>query len=158
LVYENVRMIIKLRKKRIQAISQWQIFLRVSPTRWRRKLAGVDMNRNYVTVTLCVSLWSGDKFDVFCMFVREAYRTFKWKDAISLFPGLQGSAGTQISWLIEVGNYTVFQSPAFCETFIPKVIKIPQRILELQLKCRGPFLWDEAYRLGQENDTTNSWP
>jgi len=32
----------------IQAISQWQTFLR-----WRRKPAGTDMDRNFVTVTLC---------------------------------------------------------------------------------------------------------
>ena len=28
--------------------------MRVLPTRWRRKPAGIDMNRNYVTVTLCI--------------------------------------------------------------------------------------------------------
>jgi len=34
-------------------MSQWQTFLRVLLTRWRRKPAGIDMNRNYVTVVLC---------------------------------------------------------------------------------------------------------
>ena len=29
-------------------------FLRVLPTRWRRKPAGIDMERNHVTVTLCI--------------------------------------------------------------------------------------------------------
>ena len=33
---------------------QWQTFLGVLPTRWRRKPAGTDMDRNYVTVTLCI--------------------------------------------------------------------------------------------------------
>ena len=28
--------------------------IRVLPTRWRRKPAGIDMERNYVTVTLCI--------------------------------------------------------------------------------------------------------
>ena len=28
--------------------------MRVLTTRWRRKPAGTDMDRNYVTVTLCV--------------------------------------------------------------------------------------------------------
>jgi len=31
-----------------------QTFLRVLPTRWRQKTAGIDMDRNYVTVTLCI--------------------------------------------------------------------------------------------------------
>ena len=44
-------MIIKMPTKRILAISQWQTFL---PTIWRRKPAGIDMNGNYVTVTLCI--------------------------------------------------------------------------------------------------------
>ena len=29
-------------------------FLRVLPTRWRQKKTGIDMEQNYVTVTLCV--------------------------------------------------------------------------------------------------------
>jgi len=29
--------------------------MRILPTRWRRKPAGVDMERNYVTVSLCMS-------------------------------------------------------------------------------------------------------
>jgi len=37
---------------RISAVSQWQTYLRVLPTRWRRKPSGIDMNQNYVTVTL----------------------------------------------------------------------------------------------------------
>ena len=28
--------------------------MRVLPTKWRRKPAGIDMERNYVTVTLCI--------------------------------------------------------------------------------------------------------
>jgi len=31
-------------------------FLRVLPTRCRRKPAGIDMEQNYVTVTLCICL------------------------------------------------------------------------------------------------------
>jgi len=34
---------------------QQQTFLRVLPTRWRRKPSRIDMNRNYVTTTLCIS-------------------------------------------------------------------------------------------------------
>jgi len=45
-------MIINVPTKRIQAISQRQTFLRVLPTRWRRKPAGIDIDRNYVIVTL----------------------------------------------------------------------------------------------------------
>ena len=30
--------------------------MRVLPTRWRRKLAGIDMERNYVTVTLYIGI------------------------------------------------------------------------------------------------------
>ena len=43
LVYENVRMIISLPAKRISAISQWQTFIRVLATRWRRKPAGIEV-------------------------------------------------------------------------------------------------------------------
>jgi len=34
--------------------------MRVLPTRWRRKPAGVDMSRNYVTVTLAYILAAVD--------------------------------------------------------------------------------------------------
>ena len=47
-------MIFNLPTKCIYVISQWQKFFRVLPTRWRRKPAGIDMDQNYVTVTLCV--------------------------------------------------------------------------------------------------------
>ena len=33
--------------------------MRVSPTRWRRKPAGIDVERNYVTVTLCIAYPTG---------------------------------------------------------------------------------------------------
>ena len=33
--------------------------MRVSPTRWRRKPAGIDMEQNYVTVTLCIAYPTG---------------------------------------------------------------------------------------------------
>jgi len=33
-------------------ISRQRTFIRVLPTRWRRKPAGIDVERNYVTVTL----------------------------------------------------------------------------------------------------------
>ena len=49
-----VHMITGLPTKRISALSQWQTFLRVSPTRWRQKSAGIDMEQNYVTATLCI--------------------------------------------------------------------------------------------------------
>ena len=34
--------------------AQWQTFLRVLPTRRRQKSTGIDMEQNYVTVTLCI--------------------------------------------------------------------------------------------------------
>jgi len=43
-------MIINLSTKRILVISQQRTVLRVLPTRWRR----IDMERNYVTVTICI--------------------------------------------------------------------------------------------------------
>jgi len=49
-------MVINLTTKRITAISQQQRFLSVLPTRWRQKSAGIDMEQNYVTVTLCIIL------------------------------------------------------------------------------------------------------
>ena len=36
-----------------------------------------------------------------------------------------------------MGNYTTFHLPTFCETFLPKIIKIQICILELQLKMSG---------------------
>ena len=42
MIYENVCMITSLPTKRISAISQWKTFLRVLPTRWRRKPAGIE--------------------------------------------------------------------------------------------------------------------
>jgi len=45
-------MITNLPKKRISVTTEYQIFLGVLPTRWRRKPAGVDTERNYVIVTL----------------------------------------------------------------------------------------------------------
>jgi len=58
-------MIIDLPTKRIWALSQWQTFLRVLRTRWRQKSTGIDMEQNYVTVTL--------RLDYF-LFVRHARR------------------------------------------------------------------------------------
>jgi len=43
LVCENVCTITSLPTKRISAISQWKTFVRVLPTRWRRKPAGTEM-------------------------------------------------------------------------------------------------------------------
>ena len=34
--------------------------IRVLPTGWRRKPAGIDMERNYVTVTICIGPHSKD--------------------------------------------------------------------------------------------------
>jgi len=45
--------IINLPTKRIEVTVEERTFLRVLPTRWRRKPAGIDTERNYVTVTLC---------------------------------------------------------------------------------------------------------
>jgi len=41
-----------------QSVFTWQqsnTFLRVLPTRWLRKPAGIDTERNYATVTLCIA-------------------------------------------------------------------------------------------------------
>ena len=43
LVGENVCMITSLPTKRISAISRWKLFIRVLPTRWRRKPAGIEI-------------------------------------------------------------------------------------------------------------------
>ena len=43
LVCENVCTITSLPTKRISAISQWKTFVRVLPTRWRRKPAGTEI-------------------------------------------------------------------------------------------------------------------
>ena len=47
-------MISNLPTKRIKVISQQRTFVRVLPTRWRRKPAGTDVERNYFTVALCI--------------------------------------------------------------------------------------------------------
>ena len=46
-------MITRLPTKRISAISQWKTFIRVLPTRWRRKPAGVEITSSSF-VTLCI--------------------------------------------------------------------------------------------------------
>jgi len=45
-------MITNLSTKRIWVISRRRAFVRVLPTRWRRKPAGIDVERNYITITL----------------------------------------------------------------------------------------------------------
>jgi len=47
-------MITDLTAKRIKALSQRQTYLRVLRTRWRQKSTVVDMEQNYVAVTLCI--------------------------------------------------------------------------------------------------------
>ena len=53
---ENAHMVINLPTKRIYVTSEQEAFLRVLflQTRWRRKPAGIDMERNYVSVILCI--------------------------------------------------------------------------------------------------------
>ena len=41
--------------ERIQALSQWQKFLRFFAWTWRQKSAGINIEQNYVIVTLCVA-------------------------------------------------------------------------------------------------------
>ena len=36
--------------------AEWQTFIRVLPTRWRRKPAGIDTERNCVSVILCIQI------------------------------------------------------------------------------------------------------
>jgi len=52
--FKNVHMIINLLTKRILISITLKTFLRVLPTRWRQKPAGVDTERNNVTVILCI--------------------------------------------------------------------------------------------------------
>jgi len=43
-----------------QSVFKWHQsnkLLRVLPTRWRHKPAGIDVERNYTTVTLCIDIW-----------------------------------------------------------------------------------------------------
>jgi len=64
LVYENVYMVISLPTKRISVISQWKTFIRVLPTRWRRKPAGIEFTSllPYADIT-CSELCSIVKFE-----------------------------------------------------------------------------------------------
>jgi len=57
LVYENVCMITSLPRKRISAISQWKTFLRVLPTRWRRKPASIEITSLSPYVYVPSVLW-----------------------------------------------------------------------------------------------------
>ena len=47
-------MIIDVPTARIRVTADERTFLTVLPTRWRRKPADIDTERNYVTVTLCI--------------------------------------------------------------------------------------------------------
>jgi len=50
-------MITSLSRKRISAISQWKTFLRVLPTRWRRKPAGIEITSLSPYVYVPSVLW-----------------------------------------------------------------------------------------------------
>jgi len=50
----NVYTIVNLSTNRIYVISQQGTFIRLVLTRWRLKPYSIDMERNYVTVTLCI--------------------------------------------------------------------------------------------------------
>jgi len=41
-------------RQNVFVTAEQQTFLRVLPRGWQRNPAGIDMERNYVTVTLCV--------------------------------------------------------------------------------------------------------
>ena len=58
--------------------------MRVLPTKWRRKPAGIDMERNYVTATLCISGtlsktldsdWHVDRRNMFSVYFDKYVRT-----------------------------------------------------------------------------------
>jgi len=49
---------------------QQTLLLRVLPTRWRRKPAGIDTERNYVTVSLCIF----PRFHVYAICARRPQR------------------------------------------------------------------------------------
>ena len=53
-VQGNVYMIVNLPTKRISVTSQQGTFIRLLLTRWRLKPYSIDMERNYVTATLCI--------------------------------------------------------------------------------------------------------
>ena len=54
MVFKNVHIIIDLQEKHIYATTQLQTFLRVLPTTWWLKPAGIDIKQTYVIVTLCI--------------------------------------------------------------------------------------------------------
>ena len=94
-------MIINLLTKRIRVTAEWQTFLRVLPTRWRRKPAGIDTERNYVNVTVCtycllvyiVCFPTNPFFFTFCLLARHAetymYSRTRNNAFIRLCPGPQ---------------------------------------------------------------------
>jgi len=53
LIWENVHMITCL-----TAITVTNILSEFLPTWWRQKLTGIDTEQDYVTVTLCISLFN----------------------------------------------------------------------------------------------------
>ena len=65
LLQESVHMITDfLPRKRISALSQWQTFLRVFTYRMAAKINCIDVEQNYVSVTLHVlQVQSFDNFD-----------------------------------------------------------------------------------------------
>ena len=50
----SIRSLVTNREYLSTIITETNIF-RVLPTRWRRRPAGIDTERNYITVTLCIS-------------------------------------------------------------------------------------------------------
>ena len=73
LVCENARMINSLPTKRISAISQWKTFIRVLPTRWRRKSAGNDIT------SLSPYEWPT------CVCLRRQFQPITWEASSLLF-------------------------------------------------------------------------
>ena len=72
---------------------------------------------------------------VLCV-LAKLHTTFKWKDIISVFSVLQGSAETLIRW---GGKIYHLQIACCLLNILPKIIKIQQCLLDLQRKMSGVF-------------------
>ena len=59
LVLENVHMTTDLPTKRFKRYLSDKNFSDFLPTRWPQKSTGIDMEQNYVTITLCITWPAG---------------------------------------------------------------------------------------------------
>jgi len=93
--------------------------MRVLPTKWRRKPAGIDMERNYVTVTLCFKLFFTSMIvmlDRVCLSSRWWNTSLLCTWTISIRRGAKASVG----WWQRHPSSPYLATPSTCSLLRPE--------------------------------------